>query len=325
MAGRARCWMVTINNPLEIVDPSAWELCLYAVWQLELSETGTVHFQMYVNFSTSMRRRAVSECEGLEHAHLEQRMGTKAEAAAYCSKADTRLEGPWYWPSKEAVLAHVASEQGKRTDLDSLAEMVKSGMTNHQIAIVAPVHLLKHSRGIEALRLASTPGERLGDAIDAIVYVGPSGTGKSYRLRRECPEGPDWFWVSPGKWFDGYEGQAGLVFDEFRDTWCPYSYLLKLVDVYPFRVEKKGSHVNMRAFRFRFSSNVHPMDWWRNRQGKVPWASDPLRRRLGMVTLMDEPFPGQPEPVDTAAEWWLRQPEQVNPAARALFGERMDG
>jgi len=325
MSGKARCWVATINNPQEIVCPELWEACNYAVWQLEMGESGTPHFQLYVNFSTSLRRAAVSKLEGLESAWLAQRQGTKLECLAYFSKEETRLEGPWWYPSKDKVVAYCKSEgAGKRTDLESLADMVTQGMTNHQIAIVAPVHLLKHSRGIEALRLASTPEGRLGDTIDSVVYVGPSGTGKSYRLRQECPEGADWFWVSPGKWFDGYEGQAGLVFDEFRDTWCPYSYLLKLVDVYPFRVEKKGSHVCMRAFRFRFSSNVHPSAWWRNRQGKCSWATDPLRRRLRVVELMLKPYAGLEEPVDNALIWWEQQPEAIAPEARALFGQRME-
>jgi len=306
------------------MDPSQWPGCVVAVWQHEVGEGGTEHLQGYVNFSKSTRGGAVKKLAGMERAHLEPRKGTKADNLRYCTKEEGRLDGPYYFPSKEKVEAYCRIENGARTDLNALSDLVARGLSDREIAEDNPVHIIKFQKGIDSLRLATAVPGRLGEELDSVLYLGPSGTGKSHRLRRECPPGPDWFWVSPGKWFDGYEGQAGLVFDEFRDTWCPYSYLLKLVDVYPFRVEKKGSHVCMRAFRFRFSSNVHPSAWWRNRQGKCSWATDPLRRRLRVVELMLKPYAGLEEPVDNALIWWEQQPEAIAPEARALFGQRME-
>jgi len=136
------------------------------------------------------------------------------------------------------------------------------------------------------------------------------------------PEGPDWFWVSPGKWFDGYQGQSGLVFDEFRDNWQTYSYMLRLLDCYPFRVERKGGFIQMKATRFRFSSNVHPKAWWAGRPGKVAWVEDPLRRRFSRIELMTDVFVQADQLVDDTEAWWDARPEAVAPAARARYGER---
>lgn len=324
MSGKARCWLVTVNNPSAWLDPADWQYIKFAVWQLEMGDNGTVHYQMYVNFSEPMSHAALHKLDGLEHSHTETRRGTKLEAVTYCSKDESRLEGPFWYPDERSVKRHAASEKGKRTDLDSLCEMIEREYTDAQIAEVAPILIVKYQRGADHLRLALQRPGRTGETIDSIVYVGPSGTGKSRRLRLECPEGDLWFWVSPGKWFDGYQGQPGLVFDEFRDTWYTYSYFLKLVDIYPFRVEKKSGSIVMKATRFRFSTNVHPKSWWSGRPGKLPWLEDPLRRRLQRIELMNEPFNAQMEIVDTAGEWWDTQPAAVDPAVRAVYGQRMN-
>lgn len=35
-----------------------------------------------------------------------------------------------------------------------------------------------------------------------------------------------------------------MVFDDFRPWWCQFSYLLRLLDRYPIRVQVKGGYVN---------------------------------------------------------------------------------
>jgi len=321
--------MVTVNmasdedlEDLPVAWVSQWEHIKYAVWQLEVGEQGVTHWQLYVNFGRSVRLGFVKSLRGLERCHAKPRVKSKLACVEYCSKPE-RLDGPYWYPSEGAVRRHASIAQGQRHDIEGLAAGVKAGMTDAEIADVMPVMIIKYSKGIDALRLASTPSQRLGNEIDSVVYLGPTGTGKSRRLRLGCPEGPAWYWVSPGKWFDNYAGQPGLVFDEFRDFWIPYYMLLRLLDVGPYMVERKGGHLHMRAFRFRFSTNVHPKAWYRGRQGKVPWPQDPLRRRLGAPVLMLDKYEGLPEFEDPAEEWWESQPEALEPEVRALFGQRL--
>lgn len=327
MSNKGRCFMLTINNPDAWLNPADWIGCLHAVWQLEMGENGTVHYQIYVNFNKVMGLNMVRRAIEPEQAHIAVRQGTKAQCLTYCTKAETRLEGPFWFPNEDSVRKHCGHETGQRTDLNALAEMVRAEWSDAQIAAAAPVHIIKHSKGIDALRLAYANPGRAGDVIDSVVYVGPSGTGKSYRLRQECPPGVDWFWVSPGKWFDGYQGQPGLVFDEFRDNWNTYSFMLKLLDLYPFMVERKGAHIQMRATRFRFSTNVHPKAWWNNRPGKPEWRDDPLRRRLKRVVLMDQIYVREDDVVDEADAWWEARIPRLRMDANAvpwmgLFGEQ---
>jgi len=325
---RARCWCFTINfkylSDYETLYPEDWPGCVVAIWQHEVGEGGTEHLQGYVNFNVSMRRAAVSKLPGLRRARLAKRMGTKAQNLVYCTKEEGRLDGPFYFPSKEKVESYCSVENGQRTDLIAIADQVVQGMSDREIAEVNPVAILKYQKGIDHLRIAVGRPGRLGREIDSIVYVGPTGTGKSYRLEQECPPGPEWFWVTAGKWFDGYQGEPGLVFDEFRDSWMQYQQFLRLVDVRPLAVEKKGGHLLMRAHRFRFSTNVHPSSWWSG-VVKPAWEGGPLQRRLPYIELMVVRYEAPTVLFDNAAAWWAMQPEAVDPAARAIFGQRMDG
>ncbi|ALE29792.1 replication associated protein [Lake Sarah-associated circular virus-43] len=327
---QSRCWCFTVNfkylNDYEAIDPAEWPGCVVAVWQHEVGEGGTEHLQGYVNFAKPKRMGALHKLSGMARASVRPRakLATKKDNLVYCTKEEGRLDGPFYFPSKEKVEAYCKVENGQRTDLALISDQVARGLTDKEIAEINPIAILKYQKGIDHLRIAITDTSRLGDEVDSMVFVGPTGTGKSYRLNRDYPEGPEWFWVSPGKWFDGYQGQPGLVFDEFRDNWYPYQFLLRLLDTKPYRVEKKGGHLSMRAHRFRFSTNIHPMHWY---QGvvKPAWEESPLKRRLPYIELMEVPYDRPTVSFDSAAAWALLQPEAVAPAARAVYGQRMDG
>jgi len=328
MSKPQRDWCLTLNNPDAWMGPEEWKGLKYAVWQLEMGEnTHTVHYQMFLSFRDPVRRAYIMSLDGLERASkVKPRIATKEQCFAYHTKLDTRLEGPWFWPDEAKVRKWISSGPGARTDLEALAEMVKSGFTDSDIAHEAPVHILKHQKGIDHLRLAHFGStQRMVDRIDSVCYIGPKGCGKSHRLRTECPPGPEWYWASPGKWWDGYQGQPGIVFDEIRDNWYPYSYFLKLVDGGPFMVEKKGGQVQMMAWRFRFSTNVKPRNWYKNRPVKLAWEIDPLRRRFPVIRLMNVPYIHQ-DPIveiDEAADWDDGE-DGANAIQRAQYGQRMD-
>jgi len=321
---RARCWCFRLSNPEEVLAVDEWADIAYAVWQLEIGEQGTVHYQGYANFSQPKRMAALKKIEGMEGAHWEMRKGSKLQAAQYCWKAESQLEGPYFYPDEESLRRHCKSEKGSRTDIHLLCDLVKDGWSDDRIAAEHPIFILKYQKGIDHLRLALPSAPRPAVNVDSVVYVGPSGTGKSHRLRQECPPGPEWFWMRKGKWWDGYQGQPGVVLDEFRDTWMPREDLLRLLDIGDLTVEKKGGMIRMMAIRFRFSTNVHPKAWYRGVQGKGPWEADPLRRRLRRIELMTEVYqPAWEELADDAGEWWDQQPEAVAPEVRAEYGKRM--
>lgn len=154
---------------------------------------------------------------------------------------------------------------------------------------------------------------------NGIVYWGPSRTGKSHKLRTECPEGPEWFWMMAGKWWDGYEGQPGIVFDEYRGSWMPYEMLLRVLTHGPRRVEAKGTVIRMNAWKFRFSSNLHPKNWYRGVKINSPFLLSPLKSRLNVIIKMTVRFiPAVPLVYQDDDE--PDSEEYIAPAVRAQYG-----
>lgn len=306
MRGQARTWCFTINNPVALLAPpghddhdldyvlpiAQWEDAKLGVWQLEEGDEGTIHYQGYVEFSKAYRLNRVKALPGMARAHLEVRRGTRLQAAEYCQKEDSRLEGPWYYPDEGTVRA--IETHPVRSDLGGACAAVKRGASTQELAEEHPTVYVKFHRGLSALRMAlPTPERSPATPVELRYYCGPSGTGKSHRLYEECPPGDEWFWAAKGRWWDGYTGQPGIVFDEFRDDWYTLSYFLRLLDNKPLTVETKGGHVTMLATRFAFSSNIHPKNLYKG--CKVPWDSaNPLRRRFIQykpgLELMTEPY-----------------------------------
>jgi len=289
MAGRYRNWCFRWSNPdgaLTAEEVSQWPDIRAGVWQLEIGEEGTVHYQGYFEFTRAVYMGTLKTI--LHAAHWERRKGTQQQAKEYCMKEETRLEGPFnfgVWASE--------AKGGRTNEFQRAIELIKAGASNTTLAQEVPAVGMRYSRGIEWLRLYS-PKPAFDPATkvkDCIMYWGPPRTGKSWRLRQECPSGPDWYWASPGKWFDGYEGQPGIVFDEIRDSWMPWEEILRVIDGYPIRRETKGGTVQVGAQRFRMSSNVHPNQWYQGVKGKPnqPWMDSPLRARFSAIIKMDVP------------------------------------
>ena len=118
-------WLFTINNPTWEDDPLKWPGVKFIAFQKERGdETGTEHFQGYVQFKVNKRLAA---CKALHlTAHWELRKGTHEQAKAYCTKEDTRIEGPW--------IEGVEPAPAKRNDLSLCMADVKAGMTEVELA-----------------------------------------------------------------------------------------------------------------------------------------------------------------------------------------------
>ncbi len=92
----------------------------YLIFQLEETpEAGRQHLQMLACFKNQVTARTAQRRLGLPGAHCEPLRGTHQQAADYCRKTDTRIDGPYEWGAMPI--------QGKRTDLDDLREAIEHG------------------------------------------------------------------------------------------------------------------------------------------------------------------------------------------------------
>lgn len=189
-----------------------------------------------------------------------------------------------------------ANEQGKRTDLASAVETMRSTKSLKALAEQHPTTYVKYHRGFEALwtEICSQSRDR-SQGVGVCVLWGPTGTGKTKRAYDLASDlqgllGKQYY-VKPSynMWWDGYRGEPVVIIDEYTGQW-PIAYLLLVLDRYPMKLEVKGGTVNLAATTFLITSNVPPAEWYINASLEQKAA---LERRITQnlnVTSLEEEY-----------------------------------
>lgn len=258
---KARAYVFTLNNPKQELQDAPEKLMegtphvRYAIWQLETGETGTLHFQGYLELDSPQRIVGLTK-HHLSGAHLEARRGSRDQARDYARKEETRTRGPWEFGNWSAGGA------GARNDLNDCCQAIKRGATLAQIAEDYPTQLVKYHRGLQVFAdlVNPTPGRTAGTRTYVTLYLGPPGCGKTQAVCRDSDPGA--YWKPNGKWWDGYGGQSHVVMDDFSGASLPYSDFKRVVDRYPFRVEFKGGSRELTSTHFFLTSCSMPDRWW---------------------------------------------------------------
>lgn len=255
----------------------------YAVWQIEKAPgTGRLHVQGYVEFSKALGMQAIKDAIGDNTAHIEEAKGTSTENKKYCSKSDSRIDGPFEFGKQR--------EQGKRSDLAAVYEDVKAGKTLVEVMDNNPVAYIKFSRGIKDARflIQQKAAFKRRDVVVTVIW-GQTGTGKTRSVLDE--HGDENVFIlnkqSSGSqiWWDGYDGQNVLLIDEFYG-WIPYDSLLRLLDIYNTSLPVKGSFTHAGWTRVYITSNKHPRDWYKNvaeKEGRIGEIPAALERRMHKI------------------------------------------
>ncbi len=291
MPNGAKCWCFTINNPTE-EDASAEDIlggkdgilrpenerppahyckAKYAIWQFEVGDSGTFHIQGYVEWDRRHTLEHVTRLFG-RRGHWEIRRESACKARDYCKKEEGRFGERWW----EIGNWEDHSYSGKRTDLLEIKEKLDAGVSQK---VIAKEHFGSWLRNYKGLIAYVDLNSAKRDAKSHVtVVVGETGLGKSTWLREQAPEA---YWVSPPKgaegiWWDGYEGEKDVIFDDFSD-WVPYRTLLRWMDQFPLRVQFKGGSKEFAPERLWFSSNKHPRNWFETED------YPPLARRIDVL------------------------------------------
>lgn len=283
------------GETLLLLDPTTWpEYVSYVVYQQEVApDTGRLHFQGYLELSVQKKMTQLKEdIPELEDAWFGKRRGNQRQAIAYSKKDDSRVSGPWEHG--------VPKNQGARADLDAVKEDLDKGVALKRIADDHFDTWVRYNKSFkEYRRLHSKPRYARPEIY---IIIGPTGNQKT-RLAFQMA-GENAYVQSLGKWWDDYDGEDVVVFDEFYGHKCSFTQLLQILDWYPLRVETKGGSVQLQATTFIFTSNQDPQDWYnaeKTHQGA--WENNPLRRRIvefgeviyvgGFTRPVPEILPGQ--------------------------------
>lgn len=155
----------------------------YLVYQEEMSPTtGTRHYQTYIQFKQPVKHTAIGTLFNLKTgdywAAPQSKKASNEAAAAYCKKAGG-LSDP--------VELGKMNKQGKRNDLDSFEEDLKSRkFSRSELYEMHTKTLIRYHTGATKM-ISHFEGPR-SDAKDPRVYVfwGAAGAGKSTEARRRA-------------------------------------------------------------------------------------------------------------------------------------------
>ena len=270
---RYRRWCFTLNNyteddyhRLQLLDTDAD--IRYLVVGKETGDSGTPHLQGYVELRRACRLGGIKDILGIPGGHFEGARGTSQQNLEYCSKQD---------PNPLVLGQPGDQSQGHRTDLDQVADLVKSGASARRVLEEYPSTFIKYARGVErAIGLLAAPRDF---PTQFIWRYGRTGAGKSRDTYAEstyfCGDFSCWLPDPTCTWFDGYRPDCkGVVLDEF-DGSARLSYLLRLLDRYPIKVPIKGGFVEWRPRYLWITSQFSPHYYY---SGDAQWPA--LVRRI---------------------------------------------
>lgn len=290
----SRSWCFTANNPTKAAFPDDFSRFTkvyisditeinrqvrYAIFQLESAPTtGTDHYQGYAEFTTPVKgvhmQNICLSVFGSQNVHIEKRRGTRNQARDYCRKDDSRVDVNDAGPHEYGTWKR--GGQGKRNDLADMVDLIKEGATDIDLIDDYPGQMVRYLTNVQKIKAILAP--RRNKPTEVYLIYGPPGVGKSQWVRRTFP---DAFWKQPDtKWFDTYQQEREVVFDDFDGRWFKFSTLLRLLDSTPLLAETKGSMVNFSADTILITSNLMPSEWYPKVFAKNPDRLQALHRRI---------------------------------------------
>ncbi len=304
---RGKYWCFTENDPVAIVgllecfgeQAGFYENIGYIMGQVEAGENGRAHFQGYVEMNSRMRLTQM-KTKVSETAHFEKRRGTQREAIAYCRKEETRVEGPYEYGKCSVVI------ERQRSDLLAVKKLLDAGSTATAIAKGDDNFgtCIRHYKAFEWYMLGACLKNSPRDGsvpVKVILLFGEAGTGKTHYANTTYPHA---YWKpSQSKWWNGYRGESTVIFDDFNSGWFTWDQFMRVTDRYSLKVETKGGYVDFCSMTMVFTTNTHPMFWYKNMAARYPALVRRIHEVLHFtevkkepveVALSDLPLLGQP-------------------------------
>lgn len=269
-----------MNNKIELesVEKALKEIgASYYVIGKETGESGNEHFQGYCELEKRVEFNVVHKA--LFNAHIETRRGTQQQAIDYCKKEGDFIE--WGTPK----------QQGKRSDLAEIVEMIKDGASDMEILAEYPSQFLIFNQHIAKVREMVTKEKFTKEFREIEVYYiwGKTGTGKSRYVREKYGYENIYAINDYGSGaFDSYTNQDVLILEEFRSDFT-LKFMLQLLDGYPLRLPARYFDKVACFTKVYIISNVRLVEQYKNIQEKEPasWAAF-LRRIKYIVEFGDD-------------------------------------
>jgi hypothetical protein len=253
----SRSWFCVLTNPQAIYNGEPSEIAEQALaeWVTGhptrtgavaycISAAGLIHLHLVLEDFNKARFSAVKSA--YPKAHIEPTQGNKSEAESYIQKTGKYAE------KGEQVIyiarqGEIIGRQGKRRDIDLIADLLKAGKTPNEIYDVN-FTFRRYADLIKAeffrLRKRSTPRIR---EVTVYWHVGESRTGKTFEhsaLMDKYGDDEVYLLTDYRNGFDLYNGEKVLFMEEFRGQ-MQYNQLLIILDKY--RAQIGARYANIMA------------------------------------------------------------------------------
>lgn len=304
---KSRKYQMTINNPVEhgfsheVIKDNLAAFKSIEYWCLcdEIGEKGTPHTHVYLASPNAILFDSLHK--RFFGAHIEVAHGSHKENRDYIRK-----EGKWTdSEKKETNLSETFEESGELPPEYSKQEsvnarilgMIEEGQTSAAILRSEPAALSK-IQNIEAARQAIL-SEEYRDKwrdLDVTYLWGPPGTGKTRSVMEKYGYSNVYRVTNYAHPFDGYQGQAVILFDEFRSS-LPFSDMLNYLDGYPVQLPCRYADKTACYTKVYIISNISLEKQYPNIQQDEPLSYQAFLRRIHHVwelsdDLSDIPFGG---------------------------------
>ena len=297
---QARCWTMTIKN-WDYFDKQDWEeriknqknqkgenLVKYlSIGKHTGEKTGYQHVHMNLEMTDQKTGYWVKNTLfGCNDMRCEPRRGTREQCDAYLTKDHQFRE----------IINLRRLKPGRRTELEDVYDMIQEGATFWDLYDQHFDTVVRNEKGIRdyiAMRNEIEATSTIYEPPEVIVYVGPSGSGKSWH----CSEDPDYMaggyrfpiQMDSKIYFDGYNNQKTIWFDEFSGKTMQFLNFCQLADRFGARYETKGGPVLIYGLKKILISTVeYPALWW---SGSDRYNKDPeqLFRRITKCYYLGPP------------------------------------
>jgi hypothetical protein len=206
------------------------------------------HFQGYISFKNAKTFKATKKWFGLDRIHIEAAVAGDHSNKKYCEKENKFIE------VGEPI------KQGKRNDIETAIDIVEqTGSVREVLKVVKNYQAVRHVE----LYLKYNEPEELRTDLQVINIWGPSGKGKT---RHVYEKETRIFRPISFKWWEGYDGHSVVLLDDIRKDFCKFHELLNLLDIYPYRVECKGSSRQLRAKKIYITTPIPLVDMYECRE-----------------------------------------------------------
>lgn len=225
--------------------------------------TGRYHLQMFMIMEKPIKFTVLKNAFPKAHIAMRYKQSTNKAADDYCDKEETATGKHKY---KGGVFEE--DQQGKRSDLELVAEAIQDGATLKAVASMFPASFMKFHAGISKFHMMQD--EPVAAKRDCNLYWGPTGVGKTYHVQRILEEyerlGLKTFQPAitrdGGYCFFKYSGEQIIWLEDFDGKkQLPAQQLKLILDdgkcMLPARYEPKAA----KHLKVLITSNRAPEDW----------------------------------------------------------------